>query len=28
MYKAIQEHLYPETAYANDSGGNPEAILH
>jgi len=26
MYKAIQEHLYPETAYANDSGGNPEAI--
>ena len=26
MYKAIQENLYPETAYANDSGGNPEAI--
>ena len=26
IYKAIQEHLYPETAYANDSGGNPEAI--
>ena len=26
MYKAIQEHIYPETAYANDSGGNPEAI--
>lgn len=26
MYKAIQENLYPETAYAHDSGGNPEEI--
>jgi Zn-dependent M16 (insulinase) family peptidase len=26
MYKAIQENLYPETPYAHDSGGNPEAI--
>ncbi|MEW6333236.1 MAG: insulinase family protein, partial [Thermodesulfobacteriota bacterium] len=26
MYKAIQENLYPETPYACDSGGDPEAI--
>ena len=26
MYKAIQENLYPDTAYAHDSGGNPEEI--
>ena len=26
MYKAVQEALYPETPYACDSGGNPEAI--
>ncbi len=26
MYKALQENLYPETPYACDSGGNPEAI--
>jgi presequence protease len=26
MYKAIQENLYPETPYAHDSGGSPEAI--
>lgn len=26
MYKALQENLYPETPYAFDSGGDPEAI--
>ena len=26
MYKAIQENLYPDTPYACDSGGSPEAI--
>jgi Zn-dependent M16 (insulinase) family peptidase len=26
MYKALQENLYPDTPYACDSGGNPEAI--
>lgn len=26
MYKAIQENLYPETAYACDSGGDPDVI--
>jgi Zn-dependent M16 (insulinase) family peptidase len=26
MYKVIQEHLYPDTPYAFDSGGNPEDI--
>ena len=26
MYKALQENLFPETPYACDSGGNPEAI--
>ena len=26
MYKAIQEGLYPDTPYAFDSGGDPEAI--
>lgn len=26
MYKALQEHLFPETPYAYDSGGDPEAI--
>ncbi|MBM4312757.1 MAG: hypothetical protein FJ122_02425 [Deltaproteobacteria bacterium] len=26
MYKAIQENLYPQTPYACDSGGDPEAI--
>ena len=26
MYKALQENLYPETPYACDSGGDPEAI--
>jgi Zn-dependent M16 (insulinase) family peptidase len=26
MYKMIQEKLYPETAYAFDSGGNPDDI--
>ena len=26
MFKAIQENLYPETPYACDSGGDPEAI--
>jgi Zn-dependent M16 (insulinase) family peptidase len=26
MFKALQENLYPETPYACDSGGDPEAI--
>jgi hypothetical protein len=26
MYKALQENLYPDTPYACDSGGSPEAI--
>jgi Zn-dependent M16 (insulinase) family peptidase len=26
MYKTLQEHLFPETPYACDSGGDPEAI--
>lgn len=26
MYKAIQENLYPDTVYRNDSGGAPEVI--
>ncbi len=26
MYKDIQEHLYPDTVYALDSGGDPEVI--
>jgi len=26
MYKAIQEYLYPDTVYRNDSGGAPDAI--
>ncbi len=26
MYKAIQENLYPDTVYCNDSGGAPDAI--
>ncbi|MGZ3580435.1 MAG: insulinase family protein, partial [Syntrophales bacterium] len=26
MYKAIQQHLYPDTPYAFDSGGSPEDI--
>lgn len=26
MYKALQENLYPDTPYACDSGGDPEAI--
>ena len=26
MFKAIQENLYPDTVYKNDSGGNPEDI--
>lgn len=26
MYKAMQENLYPDTPYACDSGGSPEAI--
>ena len=26
MYKAIQENLYPDTIYRNDSGGAPEVI--
>ncbi|MDA8124565.1 MAG: insulinase family protein [Deltaproteobacteria bacterium] len=26
MYKALQEHLYPETPYACDSGGDPRSI--
>lgn len=26
MYKVIQEHLYPDTPYSFDSGGNPEDI--
>lgn len=26
MYKSIQEHLYPDTPYSFDSGGNPENI--
>ncbi len=26
MYKNIQEHLYPDTIYALDSGGDPEVI--
>jgi len=28
MYKAIQEHLYPDTTYSFDSGGNPDNIPH
>ncbi len=27
MWKEIQENLYPDTPYAFDSGGNPEAII-
>jgi len=26
MYKAIQQHLYPDTPYSFDSGGNPDDI--
>ncbi|MDR2861307.1 MAG: insulinase family protein, partial [Syntrophobacterales bacterium] len=26
MFKAIQENLYPDTVYRNDSGGSPEVI--
>ncbi|MGC9976575.1 MAG: insulinase family protein, partial [Syntrophales bacterium] len=28
MYKVIQEHLYPDTPYSFDSGGNPDDIPH
>ncbi len=28
MYKAIQQHLYPDTPYSFDSGGNPDDIPH
>ncbi|HET6461012.1 MAG TPA: insulinase family protein [Syntrophales bacterium] len=28
MYKVIQQHLYPDTPYSFDSGGNPDDIPH